>query len=434
MSDLGIGFIGIGALFLAIFLRVPIAIAMLLVGTLGVAAMQGLQGGLAVLGTMPYSVGTVYTLTIIPLFIAMGQFITASGNTQKIYEAVNKWLTRLPGGLAIATVFSCALFAAMCGSSVATAAAMGSVTIPILRRYGYDDGLNTGSVAAAGTLGVMIPPSAGLVLYAFMAEQSVGKQLIAGILPGVLSALMYAVMIIFRCSRNPALAPGTSMRYSWKEKIASLKDIWSVFVVFGAVIGSIYLGVATPTEAAAAGAFACFLLFMTSKHRSLSNFISSLQATIKTTGMIMIIIIGAVTFSAFVSSSGVTPFLVNTVSEAGLPILLILMILWAFYLFLGMFLDGVAIVLLTVPIVVPIIIGIGLDPIWFGIVLIHLTEIALITPPVGLNCYVVAGIDRDIPLSRIFKGIFPFLIMDIVTLVLLTAFPQISLFMPNRMK
>ena len=410
----------------------PIAFAMALVGWLGYMFLGSLDGGLHVLGLSFYAGGTTYTLSVIPLFILMGQFATHSGLSREIYRAVERWIGHRRGGLAMATIGACAGFAAISGSSVATAATMGTVALPEMEKYRYGNALSTSTVAAGGTLGILIPPSATFVFYAILTEQSVGKLFIAGILPGILLAALFMITIYVQVRINPESAPRRE-KATFRERVVVIKGVWGMVLLFLIVMGGIYSGVFTPTEAAGIGAFGAFLFALFKRQVTGRHFLSSLRMTAQSTGMIFIIVISAYIFGYFLAVTRIPSELADYMAGLELSRYIILAAVVLLYSILGMFLDGWAIMVLTIPIIQPLMVNLGFDPIWFGVMIVIMMEMALITPPVGVNVFVIKGVAKDVPMYTIFKGIWPFWVAMLVSLFLLTLFPQIALFLPNTM-
>jgi len=433
MTPLTIGLIGIGVLFILLFSRMSIGLVMALVGFAGFAYLIDLDGALGVLRTVPYRTFADYGLSVIPLFILMGEFCFFAGLSKDLYDTVHSWIGQLRGGLAMATVGACASFAAVSGSSLATAATMGTVALPEMKRYKYDDRLATGSVAAGGTIGILIPPSVILIIYGVIAEQSIGELFLAGFFPGVLEAVFYMLTIYILCMRNPLMGP-PGPRTSLMQKITSLKDTWVVLLLFVLVVGGIYMGVFSPTEAAGAGAFGAFVFAIARRRLGWQAFKDSLIETGKTTAMIFIIIMGAMIFGYFLAVSRL-PFELASII-GGLPVnrYIILGIILVFYLALGCVMDSLAMILITVPIFFPLVMTLGFNPIWFGIIIVRVCEMGLITPPVGLNVFIIRGVAKDVPMYTIFRGIIPFLMADVCHVALLVAVPQVSLFLPGLMR
>jgi len=433
VTPMTVGIIGICILLVLLFSRMPIGFVMGLVGFAGFTYLSGFDGGLGVLRTVVYSTFADYNLSVIPLFILMGSFCFFAGLSKDLYDTVHSWLGQLRGGLAMATVGACAGFAAISGSSLATAATMGTVALPEMKRYKYDDRLATGAVAAGGTIGILIPPSVILILYGIITEQSIGKLFLAGFIPGVLEAVFYMVTIYLLCKSNPIMGP-PGPRTSILGKIASLKTTWVVFALFILVIGGIYLGVFSPTEAAGVGAFGAFIFGLARKRLGWQAFKNSLVDTGKTTAMIFIIILGAMILGYFLAVSRIPFVLADNVGALMVNRYVILVLILLVYLFLGCVMDSMAIMLLITPIFFPLAMSLGFNPIWFGILITRVTEIGLITPPVGLNVYIIRGVAKDVPMQTIFRGIIPFIIADVAHVALLIALPQLSLFLPGFME
>ena len=432
MSTLTAGILGIALLFFLFATGMPIAFVMTLVGWLGYVYLSSMDGGLNILGISFYAGGTTYTLSVIPLFVLMGQFASHAGLSHQLYWAVERWLGHRRGGLAMATVGACAGFAAISGSSVATAATMGTVALPEMKKYRYGMSLATGTVAAGGTLGILIPPSAPLVFYAILTELSVGKLFIAGILPGIMLAVLFMLAINIRVRLNPELAP-RGPGATFKERINALKGVWGILVLFLIVMGGIYTGVFTPTEAAGIGAFGAFVFSLYTRKMAWHHFVDSLRMTGQTTGMIFIIVIGAYVFGYFLAVTRIPFELADYMSGLEVSPYIILAGVVLIYTILGMFLDGWAIMVLTIPIIHPMMVDLGFDPIWFGVMVVIMLEMALITPPVGVNVFIIKGVAKDVPMYTIFRGIWPFWIAMLVSLFILSIFPQIALFLPNTM-
>jgi C4-dicarboxylate transporter DctM subunit len=423
MDPLTVGCIGIGVLILLLFSGIPIGVAMGATGVAGMLLISGPQAALGLLERIPYDTTANYTISVVPLFILMGSFCFYAGISQDLYRTLYKWIGHFRGGLAMATVAACAGFASVSGSSLATAATMGTVALPEMKKYGYDDGLATGAVAAGGTMGILIPPSIIFILYGVITEQSIGKLFLAGFIPGVLEAVFYIITIHLLVLWKPAIGP-RGPKTTLSEKFFSFKDVWIVLVLFLVVIGGIYLGVFSPTEAGGIGAFGAFLFAIIRGRLRWKNFFGSLLETGKTSGMIFVIVIGATLLGAFLAVTRVPYELADTVSA--LPV--------NRYIILGMIMDSMAMVLLTVPIFFPVITALGFDPIWFGVIIVRMTEIGQITPPVGINVFVIKGVAPDIPMGTIFKGIMPFFIADICHVALLISVPPISLYLPSLLK
>jgi tripartite ATP-independent transporter DctM subunit len=432
MSPIEIGILGVIALFVFMLLGMPIGLSMGLIGYLGLVSINGVDAALVRLGLTAFSSTNSYLISLLPLFTLMGEFAFSSGITRDAYYAGYKWIGHRPGGLAIATIGGCAAFAAVCGSSVATSATIGASALPEMRRYKYNPSLATASVAAGGTLGILIPPSMGFVLYGLITEQSIGKLLISGILPGILLTLLFVIAISVWTSLDPAAGP-RGPRAAWRERIAALKDVWAVIVLFLVVIGGIYSGVFTATEAAGVGAFCAFLIALSRGKLTRENVITSFKATMRTTGMIFLLIICAQIFSYFVAVSRLSSALAGFIGGLALPPLGILGAILILYIILGCIMEVFSAMLITMPILFPLIVSLGFNPIWFGVITVIMLEMGLITPPVGMNVFVIAGMARDVPMYAIFKGVWPFVIAMAACVAILIAFPQVALFLPNHM-
>jgi tripartite ATP-independent transporter DctM subunit len=432
MSPSAIGFIGIGILLLVIFARVPIGGGMALVGFLGFALVKGLDPALGLLKQVPYQIFAQQSLSVVPLFILMGAFAFAAGLSDDLYRAVYKWLGHLRGGLAMATVGACAFFAAICGSSVATAATMATVALPEMKKYKYDPALATGSIAAGGTMGILIPPSVILIIYGIITEQSIGKLFLAGFLPGILQAIFYIFTIAIVVRINPGTGPRGD-KTSFRDKAKTLIKVWEVLVLFIFVIGGIYAGVFTPTEAAGVGAFGAFFFALLRRRLPWEKFKDSVVDATKNTGMIFIILMGAMILGYFLSVTRLTFEMGSFVTQLAINRYVILILILIVLILLGCVMDSMAIVILTVPIFFPVIMRLHFDPIWFGILVTRVTEMGLITPPVGLNIYIIKGISQA-PMGTVFRGVIPFIIADFFHVALLMAFPKISLILPAMMK
>jgi C4-dicarboxylate transporter DctM subunit len=431
MSPELVGVIGIIALIILLFCRMWIAFAMALVGFLGLLYLNDFDRAGVILGTVPFSRVGFYPMSALPLFILMGIVVGEAGLSGDLYETAYKWLGRLRGGLAIATVFASGAFAAITGSSSATAVTMGKVALPEMVKYNYDPKLATGTVAAGGTIGILIPPSLGFILYAILTEESIGRLFMAGIIPGILEVIFYTITIIIMCQMNHSLGPrGTGS--SVKEKIYSLRNTWPVLTLFLLVIGGIYGGIFTPTEAGAIGAFGAIIITIAMRRLNGRGLISCLSQALESTAMIIILVVGAFIFANFMAKSKLPFALGDMVTNLMVSKYVVLVLIIFVYIILGMFLDIFSSIVLTIPIIFPVVVAMGFDPIWFGVIMVRVMEIGLITPPIGMNVFVLAGV-TDIPLGTIFRGIVPFVIADICHVALLIAVPQLSLFLPDTM-
>ena len=424
-----IAVLGFVALFAMILVRVPIGIAMGLVGVTGFASVVGWKPALSQLANSPLRTVTDFNLTLIPFFVLMGVLATNSGMSRELFRAGQKWLGCFRGGLALSTVGACAGFAAICGSSVATAATMTKVALPEMKRENYPDEVSTGVIAAGGTLGILIPPSIVLAVYGFITEQDVGKLFIAGIIPGILAVLMY--MLTVRIAFAKRLPEGTP--FLLKDAIKSLAGIWAVLLLFVAIIFSIYFGLATATEAAAVGSFITALIGFLRGRLTLSSLQHSLVEALRTSVAIYTILIGAILFGYFLAITQTPQNVASWLTNLDLGAYGTLTLILVLFVLLGCILDAMAMIILLVPIVFPIILQLGFDPIWFGVIIVMTVELGLITPPVGMNVFVINSIARNINLVDIFRGVFPFVAIDILRLALLVAFPALVLWLPSTM-
>jgi len=431
MEPTQVGLIGIIILLLLLLSKMHIGLAMGMVGFFGFAYVAGWDAALGVLQTVPYTTFASDSLSVIPLFVLMGGFAFSSGMSEDLYASVRTIFSNLRGGLAMATVAACACFAAISGSSLATAATLGRVAMPEMRKFKYADSLACGAIAAGGCIGILIPPSVILLIYGILTEQSIGKLFAAGLIPGILQAVFYIFTIWLLTRRNPALGPpGPSS--TPKEKAIALFRTWDVIVLFLLVIGGLYAGVFTPTEAAGMGAFGAFCFAILRGKMNWSNFTSSLGSTVNTAGMLFTIVLGAMILGYFFSITRLPVEFATYVSSLPVNRYVVLLFIVVVYLVLGCIMDSLAIVLLTVPVFFPLILQLGFDPIWFGVIVTRVTEMGMITPPVGMNVYVIHGITK-VPMATIFRGIFPFLIADVAELAFLIAIPEISTFLPSLM-
>ncbi|MCP4188897.1 MAG: TRAP transporter large permease [Gammaproteobacteria bacterium] len=432
--------IAIVALLALVAMRVPIAFAMGLVGFVGFGLMTDWSPALAMVTTVTYETGLSYGLSVVPMFVLMGNFVSRAGLSDELYAASNAFLGHRRGGLAMATIVACGGFSAVCGSSLATAATMSKVAMPPMRRYGYADSLATGAIAAGGTLGILIPPSVILVIYGIMTEQDIGKLFIAGILPGLLGIGLYLVAVFATVRLYPKTGP-RGERSDWHQRLVALRGVWGVLLLFIVVIGGIYGGVFTPTEAAGIGAFGAFLFALLRKRLSLSSLVDILIDSVRTTAMIFTILIGALVFSNYINIIGMPSILSEWVLSHNLSPMMVVLLILMIYVLLGCVLESLSMILLTVPVFYPLVLGLDFGDImpadqvliWFGIVIVVVTEISLITPPVGLNVFVLKGVLGDVRLGTIFKGVTPFWIVDIIRLLLLLFIPSIALYLPSLM-
>jgi len=433
MDPLLIGTLLIGLLVIMLVLGTPIAVALASTGIVGVLALRPWSAAEYLLANFPYSYSASFSFIVLPLFLFMGYMAFEAGLASKAFDAGQRWLGHIPGGLAIATVFGCAAFSAVCGSSVATASTMARSALPEMLKRGYRPMLGAGCVAAGGTLGVLIPPSGILVVYSFVTEVSLVKLFIAAVIPGVLTAVVYMTGIYLMVKIWPSLAGPTGgiVRSSWRERFASLGRAWEVVFLFAVVMGSIYLGIATATEAAAVGAFFAMLVVLF-RPNAMSKLKNGLWETGTGVSTIFFLIVGAGLFSMAISLSQLPVTLAAGAMDLGVPRYVLFALIVLVYLVLGCLIDGISMVLITMPIVFPIIQQLGYDPVWFGIIIVKAVEIGCITPPVGLNAYVVKAAVPEAPIGEIFKGCAPFVVMELLIIALMTAFPEIVLALVPR--
>lgn len=430
MTPLQIGIIGCIMLFVLLAASLPVAFSMAIVGFVGFAVVINPQAATAMITTELYETFTSYSLTVIPLFVLMGQVAFHAGISRRLFDAAWHWLGGLPGGLAMATIGACTGFGAICGSGPATAATMASVAIPEMKRYKYSPKLSCGTVAAGGSLGMLIPPSVVFIVYAILTDQSIGRLFIAGILPGLLIALLFCLTIYLQCKRNPKLGPA-GPHPGWAARFLSLLGVAETLMLFVLVIGGMFLGFFTPTEAAAIGAAGSLVIALARRKLTVKMLARSLQETVRTSCMVMIIVTGAVIFGRFLAITRIPFELATYLASLELPGWMVMGAIILFYLLAGSFIDALALVLLTIPIFYPVVIELGYDPIWFGVIIVVVTQMGVITPPVGVNVYVVSGIERDVSLQTIFRGAMPFLAALIVAAIVLMIFPALCTWLPN---
>jgi C4-dicarboxylate transporter DctM subunit len=426
------GIVGI-CIFLALMaVGMPIGFAMLLVGSTGFIYLVKLSGAIHILTSVPYGLISNYDYCVLPLFLLMGTIILNAGFGGTLFRLAHTLLGRMRGGLAIATIFACGVFSAVSSSSIACALTIGLIAIPEMRKYKYDNALCAGSVAAGGTLDILIPPSGLFIIYGIMTEQSIAKLYIAGIVPGIILALMFIVVVYIRVRLNPTLAP-PGQSTTFREKMAALGECVEILMLCLLVLGGLLLGWFTPTEAGAVGALGAILFSLIRRRLSWKGFKDSVIDTMLNTGMIFTILVGALIFNAFLAVTTIPMELAGWVSGLALPPVFIMVIILLMYVMLGTFLDELSMILLTLPIFYPVVTRLGFDPIWFGVVIVLVVEMGMISPPVGMTMFVVKGIAPDIPIETIFKGVLPFVIAVAVMMVLLVAFPQMALFLPRLM-
>ena len=434
MEPLTAGVLMIILLLVLLSIGLPIAFSLGISGAICIYMVTGWDTTYGFLSTTPFNTSASWLYVVLPLFILMGMLSYAAGINQEAFTIANYWVGRIKGGLAMATIIACSIFGATSGSSIAAAATMGKLAIPEMRRYNYSMEMAAGCVAGGGTLSVMIPPSGILVIYGIITEESIGRLLIAGLLPGLLSAFIYMVGIYIWCSIKPNIAPSTDVRVSWRVRIASLRNGYGAVLIFGVVMGGIYTGIFTPTEAGAFGAGVALILLLVKSKSRFYSLREGLTETAKVTCMFFTIVICAHFFTLGLTVSGIPRTLVTYLTSLNMHPNVILVMLLLVYLPLGMFLDTVSLLFLTLPILFPVVKSLGFSGIWFGILVTKLIEVSLITPPLGLNVYVIKGILPEVEIGTIFRGCIPFLVMDILTLMILFLFPQIVLWLPSTMR
>jgi tripartite ATP-independent transporter DctM subunit len=432
MSTDLVAIVGFAALFTLMLLRVPVGMAMGLVGVGGFAYLAGGTPALKMVGHTSMRSVTDWNFAVIPLFLLMGSFATNSGMSRELFRTANAYLGHLKGGLGIATIAACGGFSAICGSSVATAATFSRVAYPEMRRYGYPESFATGVIAAGGTLGIMIPPSTVLAVYGIITEQDIGKLFIAGVVPGIVAVLMYMATIAVIGRVRPAFLPA-GKRVPWSERLAATRDVWATSLLFLFVIGGIYGGVFTPTEAAGMGAAGAFIIGMVRRRLGRKEIVQSLLEATRTTAAVFTVLIGALLFGYFLTITQVPQKVTEFMVGLGIGRYGVLALIMVMYLVLGTLMDALAMIILTVPIVFPVIKALGFDPIWFGIIIVMVAELGLMHPPVGMNIFVIKSVVEDVKISTIFRGVLPFILTDILRLILLIAFPMLALWLPSKM-
>ncbi len=432
MSHQWVGACGVLALFALLFLRVPVWAALMLVGVVGNTIVGGWQSSFAILGTNAFDTSSAYTLSVIPLFILMGDVASSTRLSADLFNAARVCLSGIRGGLSVATILASACFGAVCGSSVATAATMTRIALPEMRKAGYDDGLATGSVAAGGSLGILIPPSIILVIYAAIAEQSVPKLFAAALIPGLILTAIYIAVALVVAQLRPHYAPTVS-NVTWRERFDAMRQPWQFLLLFIATIGGIYGGVFSPTEAAAIGAFGAIMLGLLGRRLNWTQLTKAVEGTVITSALLFIIIIGATLFAYFIVQTQLPVLLATFADSMHLNGLAVMLIIIAAYVVIGCFLEGIGMVLITVPVFLPLVMKFGYDPIWFSIIVVIVVELGLIHPPVGMNLFVIQAQVPDVKLTAIYRGIIPFLIAPFLLIALLLAFPEIALWLPKKL-
>jgi C4-dicarboxylate transporter DctM subunit len=430
MNPVHVGIIGVIFLVAILFSKFPVAFCMALVGLLGFGYLVSPGAALNIIVKDFYTIYSSYSLTVVPLFVFMGQILFYAGISRKLYDAAYAWLGHFKGGLAMATVGACAGFSAICGSTNATAATMATVALPEMKRFKYRDELATGVVAAGGSLGILIPPSVVFIVYGILTEQSIGKLFMAGIFPGILLSILFILTIYTWVTVNPLVAPRIE-KQGLKVRMRSLTGLIEVIILFVLVMGGLFIGIFTPTEAGAVGAFGGLVIPLVRRQLSWQGFILALYSSTRTTCMILMIVAGATVFGHFLAVTTIPTALSSWVVELPIPSWAIMIVIMFFFLIGGCFMDALGMIMLTIPIFYPVAIALGYDPIWFGVVIVLVTELGVITPPVGINVYVVSGIARNVPLEIIFKGTVPFVLALLTYVIIMVFFPQIALFLPS---
>jgi C4-dicarboxylate transporter DctM subunit len=429
------GLVGLAAMMLLCCLRIPISFSMAIVGFVGYAYMRDWNWvvAFATIQTKMYETGRNYTLSVVPLFILMGNFVTRAGMSQELFRAAYTFIGHLRGGLAMATIWASAGFGGICGSSIATAATFAKVAYPSMKRFGYSDRLAAGVVAGGGTLGIMIPPSTIMVIYGVFTETNIGKLFAAGILPGILGAFLLCGAVQYMTWRDPASGPPGG-RSTWRERLSALKDVWAVAVLFIFVMGGIYVGFFTATEGAAMGAFGAMVFALWRRALSWRTLYESLLESARTTSMLFMILIGALIFAEFVNITAMPADLKGWVTRFNLSPTMVVAAICLIYVVLGTAMEELSMILLTIPVFFPVIVQLGFDPIWFGIIIVCVVEIGLISPPVGMNMFVLKTLLPEVSTGTVFSGVMPFMWADVVRLAFLVAFPWISLWLPSMMR
>ena len=432
MSTNVVALLGFVALFGLMLLRVPVGMAMGLVGVGGFAYLSGSGPALKMVGQTSMRTVTDWNFAVVPLFLLMGSFATTSGMSRELFRAANGFLGHLRGGLGIATIAACGGFAAICGSSVATAATFSRVAYPEMRRYGYPQSFATGVIAAGGTLGIMIPPSTVFAVYGLITQQDIGKLFVAGIIPGIIAVLMYMGTITIIGYARPGYLPA-GPRSSWRERLEGMRDVWATLLLFAFVIGGIYGGLFTATEAAGMGAAGAFLIGIARRRLSGPDILRSLLEATRTTAAVFTVLIGAILFGYFLTITQTPQKVTEFLTGLGIGRYGVLALIMVMYLVLGCLMDALAMIILTVPIIFPVVVALGFDPIWFGVIIVMTVELGLIHPPVGMNIFVIKSVVEDVKISTIFYGVLPFIITDILRLILLICFPILALWLPSKM-
>ncbi len=430
MTEAILGFL---AVFVMAFLRIPLAVAMTIAGVIGLGLMRGWTPALAGVSQVVFETGFAYVLSVIPLFVLMGNFVARAGMARELFQAANAFVGHRRGGLAMASIIASGGFGSICGSSIATAATMSRVAYPEMRKHGYSDALATGAIASGGTLGILIPPSTVLVIYGIITETNIGKLFVAGILPGIVAIVLLCLAVVFVTWRDPKAGPPAERR-NWSERLRAVRNIWGVALLFVLVIGGIYGGVFTATEGAGVGAAGAFMFALLRGSLTPRLLMDILVESARTTAMLFTILIAAMIFTNFINFTSMPADLKEFVLQFSPHPVMVVVVMMGIYLLLCMVMEELAIVLLTIPVFFPIVTGLGFDPVWFGILIVTVVEIGLISPPVGLNLFVINSLLKDVKLSTIYRGVWPFVAADVVRLGILIAVPSIALWLPSYMK
>jgi C4-dicarboxylate transporter DctM subunit len=430
MEPITWGIIGIGVLVIIFLLGLPVGFTMGLVGLVGVAVVNSPSAGMSMLARDFFDTFSNYSLTVIPMFVFMGSIAFFSGMSGRLFDASYTLFGKMRGGLAMATIAATACFSAICGSTSATAAAMGKVTIPEMKRYGYNQGFAAGCVASAGALGILIPPSTIFIIYGILVQESIGKLFISGVVPGLMLTLVFIGTVYLMCKFNSALGPAGG-ETTWKQKIQGLTGMIEMVAIFGLVLGGLFTGLFSPTQAGAAGAAAAIIIALVRRQLPLKMFWAAVKDTLQITAMIMVVVSGAIVFGHFMAITSVPFYISDFIGNLNIPPMGVMGLIILMYFVAGCFMDSLALIMLTVPILFPLVSTLGFDPIWFGVIIVMVTEVGVITPPVGINVFVIKGIVPDVPMSAIFKGTVPFLIGMIAVIALVLIFPIIATWLPS---
>jgi tripartite ATP-independent transporter DctM subunit len=433
MSPETVGIYGFLILFVLMAAGLPIGVSMGIIGFFGLLLILPVQAALAKMAIAPYDLVSSYTFATLPMFLLMGHVLLATGQGANLFKVAKKWFGRVPGGLAMATVAGCAAFGAVCASSIATAVTLGLVAIPEMKKAKYDGGFANGTVAAGGTIGSLIPPSGFMIIYGILTENSIAKLFVGGIIPGIIVSISYIIMIGIRCLIKPEIGP-PGEKVSIKEKLKSLQDIWEIIALGAVSIGGLLIGVFTSTEAGAVGAFGAFLSAIARRKLTWAKTKEAVLETMKTAGMIYAVLIGATLFNYFMAASNLPEHLFNWITSFNLSPMGVMTFLVIIYIIMGALMDETSTQLLTIPIFYPLILKLGFDPIWFGVLQARLLQIGMIAPPVGINVFVIAGLDKTIPMATVYKGVLWFLFMDMITLAVFMIWPQTILWLPNMVR